>query len=142
MIRLLLLTLLFSTPLQALEKTAQTATADPFSAAYLVKLIAVMGFILLLIFALAWMMKKMQLNPNGQNGLIQIVSAISVGQRDRIALIQVGEEQILVGLSPGKIEKLHRLKTPLVQQQPTQTPASFSDRFQQLMNRGQSHADH
>ncbi len=137
----MLITLLFSTPLLALEKTAPATATDPFAAAYVFKLIAVMGFILVLIFALAWMMKKMQLNPNARNGLIQIISAISVGQRDRIALIQVGDEQILVGLSPGRIEKLHHLETPLVAQQKTATAVSFSDRFQQLMNRDRHHAD-
>jgi len=115
-------------------------TSDPFSASYLFKLIAVMGFILLLIFALAWMMKKMQWAQNSQNGLIQIVSAVAVGQRDRIALIQIGEEQILVGLTPGKIEKLHVLKNPVDLADANEPAQKFSDKFQQLMKRGEDHA--
>ena len=133
------LLLFFSSPLYALEQNA-AAAADPFSASYLFKLVAVMGFILLLIFALAWMMKKMQLTQNSQNGLINIVAAISVGQRDRIALIQVGEEQILVGLTPGKIEKLHQLKQPIKLPQQDAPAQSFSDKFQHLMKRGENHA--
>ncbi len=139
MLKLLPLLFLFSVSGYAAE-TAEKVTPDPFSASYLFKLIAVMGFILLLIFALAWMMKKMQLTPQSQNGLIRIVSAISVGQRDRIALIEVGDEQILVGLTPGKIEKLHALKNPLPVAPETSSTASFSDRFQQLMKRGENHA--
>ena len=137
--KIFILLLFFSSPLYALEQAAPAA-ADPFSASYLFKLVAVMGFILLLIFALAWMMKKMQVAQNSQNGLINIVSAISVGQRDRIALIQVGEEQILVGLTPGKIEKLHELKQPLTLPQVNPAAQNFSEKFQQLMARGKAHA--
>jgi flagellar protein FliO/FliZ len=134
-----ILLIFFCSPLYALEQAAP-AVADPFSASYLFKLVAVMGFILLLIFALAWMMKKMQITQNSQNGVINIVSAISVGQRDRIALIQVGEEQILVGLTPGKIEKLHELKQPVAMPQVNPAAQNFSDKFQQLMKRSKNHA--
>ena len=57
------------------------------------------------------------------------------GQRDRIALIQVGDEQVLVGLTPGRIEKLHTLKSALKTDVKEVDNQSFGDKFNQLLNR-------
>ncbi len=109
---------------------------DPVSSTYLLKLTLGLGFILLLIFILAWAMKKMQLTQHSQNGLIKIISAISVGHRDRIALIQVGDEQILVGLTPGRMEKLHTLRSVVAAgPQSSVNQNQFSQKFNQLLNR-------
>jgi flagellar protein FliO/FliZ len=131
--------LLWVQPLMANELDAQIPQVDPVSSSMLGKITLGLGFILLLIFILAWFMKKMQLTPQSNNQLINIISAVSVGQRDRIALIQVGEEQILVGLTPGRIEKLHAMKNRV------ELPAHnvvgqnrFYDKFSQLMKQGQS----
>lgn len=140
-IPLLFCTQLFAQQAPATASASAAAAADPFSATYVFKLIAVMAFILLLIFALAWMMKKMQLNQHSHAGLIKIVSAIAVGQRDRIALIEVGDEQILVALTPGRIAKLHELKKPLELPPQSASTQSFGDKFQQLMKRDSGHAD-
>ncbi len=133
--------LLFSGQLFAAETIAEIPAVDPVSSSYLLKLSGALIFILLLIFGLAWFMKKIQLTQQSQNGLIQIVSAISVGQRDRIALIQVGDEQVLVGLTPGRIEKLHTLKNTLNISSDKIDQQSFGEKFNQLMNRENKNAD-
>ncbi len=125
---------LFSGSLLANEAESNMPSVDPLSSGYLFKLTLGLVGIVLLIFALAWLMKKMQLTQFSQNGLIQIVSAISVGHRDRIALIQVGEEQVLVGLTPGRIHTLHTLKSPVaIAPSSMPTAASFSDKFKQVL---------
>lgn len=135
---LLILLPVFSEQLIAQEVSSKIPEVDPFSSSYLFKLILALAFILLLIFGLAWIMKKMQLTQHSQNGLIQIVSAISVGQRDRIALIQVGDEQLLLGLTPGRIEKLHTLKSAIKVDMNKADSPSFSDRFNQLLKQQNS----
>jgi len=132
---------LFSQQIFAVELSSNIPPVDPVSSSYLLKLIIAMVFILLLIFGLAWIMKKMQLTQHSNNGLIQIVSAISVGQRDRIALIQVGEEQLLVGLTPGRIETLHMLKSPVKVGEAKQDNQSFSEKFNSLLNRDRLNRD-
>ena len=133
---LIALTLLISTSIMAETATTELPVVDPVSTGYLMKLTGGLLVIIVLIFALAWLMKKLQLTQNSQNGLIKIVSAISVGHRDRIALIQVGDEQILVGLTPGNMHKLHTLKKPVSLTAADQPEAqSFSKKFNQLLNK-------
>jgi len=137
----LFLSLLVTGQVVAAEVAPQLPAVDVMSSAYLMKLLSALLFIIVLIFGFAWLMKKMQLTQHSSNGLIRIVAAISVGQRDRIALIQVGDEQILVSMSPGKIKKLHTLKTALSTHETNPGTESFAHKFNQLVARNKSHAD-
>lgn len=140
---LLLLTSFFSTHALAADQALQTPAIDPISSAYAGKLMLGLGLIIALIFALAWVMKKMHLTQFSNNQLIRIVSAIPVGQRDRIALIQIGDEQIVVGLSPGHMRKLHTMKTRVEvdDADTSHTNGSFADKFSKLMQSDSKNRD-
>lgn len=70
--------------------------------------------VLVLIVFLAWLLRRMKLPgvSGGDNGL-QIVRQVVVGQRERIVLVQVGDEQLLIGVTPQNISMLTKLETPL-----------------------------
>jgi flagellar protein FliO/FliZ len=133
----LLTLLLLPTQILAQEAASKQGSADAISSSsYLLKLSLGLVLVICLVFFLAWLVKKMHIVQNSNNGLINIISAISVGQRERIALIQVGEEQILIGLTQGRIDKLHTLKKPVDATQPSTVAASnFQQKFQQLLNK-------
>lgn len=131
--RLLFLLLLPWQVLARQDEVALPEIVDPVSTGYLLKLTLGLVIVVGIIFGLAWFMKKMQWAQHSQKGLIRIVSAVSVSHRDRIALIQVGEEQILVGMSPGRMQTLHTLKSPVEvspASQKTDDQKSFSQHFQ------------
>lgn len=76
----------------------------------------VFGLLLVLgvIFFLAWLLRRVQqAGPAGKGQVIDIVGSRALGPRDRLMLVQVGNEQILLGLSPGTITALHVLKEPV-----------------------------
>lgn len=90
-----------------------TATIEPMSSSYLLKLTGGLILVVVVIFALAWLIKKMNLAPQSQTGLIKLVAGLNLGARERVVLLEVGGEQILVGLCPGRMDKLHTLTTPV-----------------------------
>ena len=136
---LLLTLLLVPSQIMAQQAVEKTSAVDPISSSYMIKLTAGLVLVVGLVFFLAWLVKKTQLVQGSNVGLIKIVSAVSVGQRERIALIQVGEEQILVGLTPGKINKLHKMEKPVMAESlPSTTHHPFQKKFQQLINKGKS----
>ena len=123
----------FCGALQAQTEALETVPLEPLSSPYLLKLTGGLIMVVLVIFVLAWVVKKFNLNQQSQSGLIRIIAGLSIGTRDRIVLIQVGEEQILLGLTPGHIEKLHTLAVPLeTSAEPLET-ASFATRLNRLM---------
>ncbi len=67
-----------------------------------------------LIFFLAWLLRRVQnAGPAGKGQVIELIGSRALGPRDRLLLVQVGNEQILLGLSPGTITALHVLKEPV-----------------------------
>lgn len=71
--------------------------------------------IVLLIFAMAWVMRRMgRINGTGTSHL-KVISGVSVGQRERIVLVQAGETQLLVGVAPGQVRTLHIMDEPVTE---------------------------
>lgn len=65
------------------------------------------------------------------NGL-RVVAAISVGPRERVVLIEIGGEQILLGVAPGRVNLLHRFEQPVI----TAGSDDFASKIRQLMQQG------
>jgi len=79
-----------------------------------------LGLVLVLIFVLAWLMRRVS-GIQGSKAHIKILSAVNVGAKERAVLIEVGNQQLLLGVASGQVNLLHKLETPVVDQ-----PVSFS----------------
>lgn len=130
-------TLLLSLPLSVLaQKAADTQTPiEPLSSAYLLKLTGGLLLVLVVIFLFAWVVRKFNLTQQSRSGLLRIVAGLNLGTRDRIVLLQVGDEQVLLGLSPGRIEKLHVLANPLECEPDGAVTPAFAQKLNQLMSK-------
>ncbi|WP_150569768.1 flagellar biosynthetic protein FliO [Pseudomonas fluorescens] len=91
-----------------------------------------------LIFALAWLLRRMQGAAPRGGQVIEIIGSRTIGPRDRLLLVQVGKEQILLGHSPGSIKALHVLAEP-VEVPASARPATpeFAQRLLELMGKDQ-----
>jgi len=70
-------------------------------------------FILLLIFLLAWIMRKAGYSQLSGKGYLSILATLNLGQKEKIALLKVGRQQILIGITANQINTLHVLDEPL-----------------------------
>lgn len=104
------------------------------SADSLLQVFMVLIFIVLLIFALSVVLKKFNMLPAGSGKLIKIISAVSLSNKDRLLLIQVGDEQLLISSSPGSINKIHTLANPIEIETDSGTQASDKINFNSLLN--------
>lgn len=136
------LLLAFSTGALAAEPVASAAAAAPAVgsgvAGQLTQLVLGLLLVLGLIFFLAWLLRRVQqAGPAGKGQVIELIGSRALGPRDRLMLVQVGNEQILLGLSPGTITALHVLKEPV--QVPTTEKATpeFAQRLMELMGKDQ-----
>ncbi len=78
-----------------------------------IQLIIGLFVVLLLIVASGWLFKRFGRWQGGYSDQLKIVGGLAVGARERIVLVQVGEQQLLVGIAPGNIRTLHVLDEPL-----------------------------
>jgi len=92
-------------------------------------LFAIVAFI----FAVAWLIKRMgTLSPNQSNNL-KIIAGLSVGQREKIVVVQVMGEQMLVGITQTNIQLLSKLETP-IPVPPMNSLGGFQEKLHSAMN--------
>ena len=65
--------------------------------------------VLAVIFGCAWVIRRVNGLQGINNSAMRIVSVLGVGPRERVVLLDVGEVQILVGVSPQGIRRSARV---------------------------------
>ena len=91
-----------------------------------------------LIFGLAWLLRRMQVAAPSKGQVIEIIGSRAIGPRDRLLLVQVGKEQILIGHTPGTIKALHVMAEPVeVPAGARQATPEFAQRLLELMGKDQ-----
>ena len=100
------------------ETTTRTASAGasagPVGPGEVLQVFAALIFILVLIVLAAWLMRRFVTMPSGRSGALRMLAAISVGQRERVVLVQAGETQLLIGIAPGQVRTLHVFDKPVM----------------------------
>lgn len=75
-----------------------------------------------LIFGLAWLLKRLPGSGFRQADGLRVVASINLGAKERAAVVQVGDEQLLLGIGAGGVRTLHVLPKPLPEAPPAQLP--------------------
>ena len=83
--------------------------------------------VLSVIIAIAWAVKRFGNLRGGVQGQMRIVGGVSLGSRERVVVLQVGEQQLVLGVAPGQIRTLHVLEQPLAA--PAESAASGESSF-------------
>jgi flagellar protein FliO/FliZ len=115
---------------------AEKAQPAPVGAGSVFQVILALGFVLALILGLAWMLRRLGAVPQGAAGALRVIGGISVGQRERIVLVQVGETQLVVGIAPGQIRTLHVLDKPVAEPPAQGGDGDFAQRLASALRRG------
>jgi len=93
--------------------------------------------VLALFFTCVWVMKKMGALPvNAKDGM-KVVAGLTLGMREKIILVQIGEKQLVLAVTPGRVEKLLLLEgedTLFQQAKEENTEADFSQKLKQIMS--------
>lgn len=124
--------------LLALPAFAQTAVADApgVSSGAIVRMLIGLGFILALLFGGAWFLRRLNGGRSfGHSGPMRVVGGLMLSARERIVLIEVADEWIVVGVVPGQIKTLHTMpKGELPEGVPGEKP--FVQWLKQMSDRG------
>lgn len=134
-----------SLPLQAAEQSAEQAAPRVLAGnditAHLLQTSLGLLVVLAVIVAAAWGVKRFGKLGGSVQGRLKVVGGVALGGRERVVLLQVGEEQLVLGVAPGQIRTLHVLSEPLAEVPLAGTrPAeeSFAQRLQTAIKGGRS----
>lgn len=97
--------------------------------------------VLCIFFLCIWGMRK--LNGIAVNGAekMRVVGGLSLGMREKVILLQVGKKQLILGVTPGRIDALHVLEGDdcLIKEESSVTETGFAQKLMQVM-KGRSDA--
>jgi flagellar protein FliO/FliZ len=97
-------------PFAAPETAKAVSTSAAGSLAQVtLSLILVLGAV----FASAWVVRRLKNFGRPGAGTIHVVADIALGTKERAVLIQVGAQQLLIGVAPGRVNTLHVLAEPV-----------------------------
>lgn len=86
--------------------------AEPSQVATLASMLGGLILVLLLIFALAYLLRRFNFVPT-TNGVLKTIAVTSLGQKERLVLVQVGEQQYLLGVSSQQVSLIDKLAEPI-----------------------------
>ena len=90
--------------------TGGLAAGDIASAT--LRMVAGLAIVLGLLAATAWVSKRFRAGSGARGGAIEILTGLSLGNRERVVLLKVGSDQVLVGISPSGLRTLHVIGQP------------------------------
>ena len=91
----------------------ETVTGAPSAAGSLVQVTLSLMLVLAAVFAAAWVVRRLRNFGRPGAGAINIIADVALGTKERAVLIQVGAQQLLVGVAPGRVNTLHVLAEPV-----------------------------
>lgn len=100
--------------------------APVFNGTSIIQVMLSLAFVIVLIYAVAWYVRRMQLTTAGTGQSMRVVSALSVGTREKVVLVQVGEEQLLLGVAPGSVNLLRQFEGVAVEHKVSGLRSSFA----------------
>ena len=130
--------LVASTLASATEGTRSAYTPPPpaVSSGSIVQIIFSLLLVLAAIVLVAWLLKRMNVAQQGQGNLLKVLGGTSIGQRERIVLVEVKDTWMVVGVGPGQIRTLHTLDRPegIAQQPSDNSSPAEKNRFAAILN--------
>ena len=90
----------------AQESAAGNAVAEQLAQSSL-RMIGSLVAVLALVAVCSWLLRRWRDRQAVANDSIEIVSGISLGSKERVVLLRVCDEQVLVGVSPSGMRSLH-----------------------------------
>src|SRR5471032_2017487 len=119
---------------------APTASNGPSAAGSLLQTTLALAFVLALLVGAAWFLKRY--GPKSITGgtAVKLVGALNVGARERILVVEIGEQWIVVGASPGRMNALATMprqeaEAAALAAQPGLPGANFAEWFKQTIEK-------
>ena len=130
---ILSLSVFVSLSVKAAEEKAMPV--DPLSASSIANMVMGLGLVLLLIFLMAWVVKRMGGMQLSGSQKIKLLSGLSLGAREKVILIQVENKRLVLGVAQGQVSTLHVLDGEYENNDDADEKPDFKGKLLQAINK-------
>lgn len=110
--------------------------SSPVSVTSMLSLVTSLIFVIGAILLVGWLYSRMRGVNLSASKVINVLAAQPLGPKEKIVVVQIGNKQIAVGMTPSSLQTLHVFDEPVVAQREGSTAPSFSDRLRNALGRG------
>lgn len=105
--------LLLSTSVSTRAAETTQMAVNPIATSDILQALLGLIVVIAVIFLGAWLLRRVARLQMPAAGAMRILGGLALGARERIVLVQIGEEQLVIGVAPGRIQTLHVMSEPL-----------------------------
>ncbi|HZR35220.1 MAG TPA: flagellar biosynthetic protein FliO [Nevskia sp.] len=91
-----------------------------------------------LIFALAWLLRRVQSVRAPAAGVLSIRGGLQVGAKERVLWIRAGDKDLLIGVAAGSVQTLHVFDQPPAGPAEGAAPPSFKEALRRIAAGGRA----
>jgi flagellar protein FliO/FliZ len=62
-----------------------------------------------LVFGFAWLARRFGLQPGARGGIVKTIGGTSLGGKERVAVVEIGDTWLVLGAAPGNVRLLHTM---------------------------------
>jgi flagellar protein FliO/FliZ len=89
-----------------LPSLARAATAEPIGSGQALQVMSGLAIVLVLIALATWAARRVQSwRPHG-HGHIRVIEGLAVGSREKLLLVEIDQQRVLIGMCPGRMQAL------------------------------------
>ena len=118
------------------DSQSSLVLAEPGMASNLIQTTLGLIVILGVIAGAAWLAKRYGNLKVGAQGRIKIIGGISLGGRGRVVLLEVGAQQLLIGVTPGNIQTLYKLDEAIIEEPKRTDMSGFAHKLRSAIGNG------
>lgn len=112
---------------------ASNATADTLApivgGGELLSMSISMLLVVAVILVLGWIYSRTRLSGTGASDVIGIVASRALGPKERLLIVEVADQQLLIGMTSSAVQTLHIFDTPIDVSEPKASVDSFAARL-------------
>ena len=81
------------------------------------------------VIALGWLYSRLRFNGGASGDVIHVVASRALGPKERLVLVEVADQQLLVGMTATQVQTLHTFDKPVVSAPAPDEAPGFADRL-------------
>lgn len=93
--------------------------------------------VLAALFAFLWLLRRLSPLQMGAQGVVRVVGGVMLGSRERLVIVEVADQWLLLGVAAGQVNHLHTMPKPQGYSAPADNVASgsFASKLAELLGR-------
>jgi flagellar protein FliO/FliZ len=90
-----------------------------------------LALVIAVVFGCAWLARRLGLQNGPRNALVKTIGGATLGGKERVAVVEIGDTWLVLGAAPGNVRLLHTMPAGTAPQAAAAGPVPLSGSFGQ-----------